>query len=309
MNQNISRGFVTIATGNYWYYKIAYNLLLSYRYTTNNPLPFAIICDRENEITKEFDKIVLLDNATCSYIDKLRLGELSPFDETVFIDADSLAYDDLNVIFDIFSKADDFCCLGSTAPLTDEGVCWFSLSSFPEHTEQDSDIIDRETAKNKFTYAVNLHGGMYYIRKSEISRKVCSDAFTYAKDYSHYKFRMFTKPADEPVLALAMANNNCKPIPFDSFALECFWRSPYMKLNMAKKLALHKNNKASLVHWGTVSTKTAVYKKQIDQLYMTINNTKKFKMVCVNCINSVKCWFYYIRYFLYRLKRQILQGK
>lgn len=46
-----SRGFVTIATGKEEYYRLAHNLLLSYKYHTENPLPFALLCDRENEYT------------------------------------------------------------------------------------------------------------------------------------------------------------------------------------------------------------------------------------------------------------------
>ena len=41
-----SKGFVTIATGNEEYYRLAHNLLLSYKYFTKNPLPFALLCDR-----------------------------------------------------------------------------------------------------------------------------------------------------------------------------------------------------------------------------------------------------------------------
>ena len=53
-----SKGFVTIATGRDEYYRLAHNLLLSYKYFTKSPLPFALLCDRENEYTSDFDQIV-----------------------------------------------------------------------------------------------------------------------------------------------------------------------------------------------------------------------------------------------------------
>ena len=45
----MTRGFVTIATGDEQYYRIAANLLRSYRFFSASPMPFALICDRENE--------------------------------------------------------------------------------------------------------------------------------------------------------------------------------------------------------------------------------------------------------------------
>lgn len=51
----MTRGFITIATGGDWYYQLAENLLLSYRLFSEKPMPFAILCDRENEHTKCFD--------------------------------------------------------------------------------------------------------------------------------------------------------------------------------------------------------------------------------------------------------------
>lgn len=61
-NNMIKRGFVTVATGNEYYYKLARNLLRSYR-IFNFKYPFAILCDRNNKYTEEFDDVVILDNA------------------------------------------------------------------------------------------------------------------------------------------------------------------------------------------------------------------------------------------------------
>lgn len=47
MDAVMKNGFFTIATGDEQYYKMAHNLLRSYRHFTKNPLPFAILCDRE----------------------------------------------------------------------------------------------------------------------------------------------------------------------------------------------------------------------------------------------------------------------
>ena len=80
----IYRGFFTIATGNEKYYKFASNLLKSYR-LHNLKYPFAILCDRENEYTKDFDQVVLLDNVKNSYQDKFRMLIDSPYQEGIFM--------------------------------------------------------------------------------------------------------------------------------------------------------------------------------------------------------------------------------
>ena len=106
----MTKGFITVATGKEQYYKIAQNLLRSYRFTTKEVLPFAILCEEENEYTKEFDVVKVYPKATRSYLDKLEMFDLLPFDINIFIDADCLCFSDINHLFDIFENADDFCC-------------------------------------------------------------------------------------------------------------------------------------------------------------------------------------------------------
>ena len=56
----MTRGMITIATVDVHYYRIAANLLLSYRIFSDNPLPFAIIAEEENEYTALFDKVIIM---------------------------------------------------------------------------------------------------------------------------------------------------------------------------------------------------------------------------------------------------------
>ena len=56
----MKQGFVTIATGDAQYYRMARTLLRSYRQNCPQPLPFAILCDRENEFTAEFERTLSL---------------------------------------------------------------------------------------------------------------------------------------------------------------------------------------------------------------------------------------------------------
>lgn len=259
MNQ--SMGFFTVATGDEHYYAIAANLLKSYRHFTKNPLPFAILADRENEYTRQFDCCILLDSPTGSYLDKLALFDHLPFDTGVFIDADCLAYGDLNEIFGHFRDADDFCCYGRVLPLEDK-TGWFNFE-------------DLGDLKPKVHYCVGLHGGIYYIRRTEKARAVFETAKTIAREYENYNFKgRFSTPGDEPILALSMALNGCKPIPFRPDGICCYWEHENaMALDMLAGSAVIKatGQQTHLVHWGTRFTRKLLYQKQIAALELLLS--------------------------------------
>ena len=119
----MTRGFITIATGGDWYYQLAENLLLSYRLFSEKPMPFAILCDRENEHTKRFDQTIVFTPTGKPFFDKFELLRLAPFDETIFIDADCLAYRDLNEFWDFFAGADDVSGAGYNVPADSDRGC------------------------------------------------------------------------------------------------------------------------------------------------------------------------------------------
>lgn len=250
---NSSMGFVTIATGDEHYYRIARNLLRSYRHFTKNALPFAILADRENEYTREFDRTILLDDPTNSYLDKLKLYEYLPYDISVFIDADCLAYGDQNEIFDHFRAADDFCCYGRVLPLEDK-TGWFNYE-------------DLGQLQSRVSYCVGLHGGIYYIRRSDAAWAVFETAARVAANYETYHFKgRFSTPGDEPILALSMALNGCRPIPFRPEGICCYWEHENkMDLNIRSGVArIRKTGQQThLVHWGTRFTRGLLYEKQV----------------------------------------------
>ena len=257
----MTKGFITIATGNEQYYKIAQNLLRSYRYTTKDPIPFAVFCEEENEYTKEFDVVKVYSEATRSYLDKLEMFDLLPFDINIFIDADCLVFNDINRLFDVFENADDFCCYGRVLPLDDK-TGWF------EYDNLNDDL------KNQIDYVVGLHGGVYYMRRTEKTKKVLDDAKTFSKNYLDYKFKgKFQTPGDEPVVALSMAINGCKPIPHDFTSIICWWEHENLfKLDIKNNCAYCKplNTKTDIVHWGTRFTQSIPYLKQLSALELLI---------------------------------------
>lgn len=147
----MTRGFITLATGKELYYQLARNLLMSYRLYTRNPMPFAIMCDRENEYTALFDDVVLLEHPLNSYWDKFELLVRSPYDETIFIDAVCLAYANLNEYWDYFTGADDFTGCGTNYPI-DSGKGLFQADQLGKYT-------------GLVHWKPDICGGLYFIRR------------------------------------------------------------------------------------------------------------------------------------------------
>lgn len=154
----MTRGFVTIATGHERYFNLAKNLLYSYRQFASVKYPFAIICDKENEYTPEFDDVILMKSAHCNYLDKLSLYDYLPYDETIFIDADSLAYGDLDEWWDIFKDASDFSLFGYMWKDLNSGRGWFVPDGLREF-------------KDRVTYIPDFNGGIYFMRRGRRAKR------------------------------------------------------------------------------------------------------------------------------------------
>lgn len=254
------RGFVTLAVGNEKYYKLAANLLKSYKYNTTNPVPFAIIADRVNEYTQLFDKTVLLREASCSYMDKLTMLSNPPFDENIFIDADCLAYKDINKFWDYFPEK-GVTCFGKALPLkSHEG--WFEITDIGEY-------------KKKIKFIPQMHGGIIFFKRDKLTNTIYQEALSIAKDYKSYRFKYFENPADEPIIALSMAVNGAKPIELpEGERNKTFLFYPTvdhvtMDITSGRLSYLNKKeviNDVMLLHWQNVNTETPKYKIEVLKL-------------------------------------------
>ena len=252
---------MTIATGDDRYYRMALNLLKSYRIYCKNPKPFAIICDRENIITEQFDDVVLLDKCYQSFMDKIDLPINVPYDENIFIDADCLAYRDLNEYWNLFENADDFSSIGCIYDVERDNVGWFSKSGTGEFCD-------------KIHFITHLHGGIYFIRKSDTVIQLNHLCHYIVKHYSDYTFSQFNgEPADEPVFALAMAVMNLKPEEYPPEYV-CFYPSTTMLFSDITKGQLvfsapwcpETISKGFLCHWSNYCIDQPIYKAEVYRL-------------------------------------------
>lgn len=294
----MTKGFITIATGKEEYYQLARNLLRSYRYFCKAPLPFAILADRKNEYTAEFNDVIIFPNgASNSYLDKLRLAEFAPYDTTIFIDADCLAYGDLNVLFEHFEGADDFSCFGRVLPLNDK-TGWFEYENLGE-------------LQAKVSYVVGLHGGIYYMRKGETVKKVFESAKSFIPEYQKYRFRGAFNLGDEPLVALSMAVNNCRPIPFIREDICCYWEHiDHMTIDITRsKASVNGQYDTILLHWGTRFTRDLEYKKQIALLEILETPGSNVQNRIKKCFFQYTCMMQYkkMQQFTLRIKNKILR--
>lgn len=247
----MTRGYVTIATGDERYYRMARNLLRSYRQTCRKRLPFALIADRRNQYTAEFDDVVILENPSRCWMDKLALPESCPYGETIFVDADCLVYRDIGYLWKLFADGPDFSCFGAALPLdSEEG--WFTGEAeklYPIH------------------FVTHLHGVLYFIRKGDTAGRMQKLCRKLVADYHKVTYKAFNDaPADEPVFALAMAILDLKPARrhpedycFAPFATE-------LRTNFYKRRVSYTNPKdgrvncCAIVHWGNRNTETCRYR-------------------------------------------------
>lgn len=253
------RGFCTIATGSYEYSQLAYNLLMSYRRFASKNYPFVVFTDQSNELLESFDQVIIIDQSQKSFVDKLLIFELCPFEETIFIDADSLAYGDLTRYFDYFEKADDVSCMGKVFE-ADSISGWFRKA-------------DVEPYYYGIEYTVGLHGGIYFVRNTENVKafyKTCRDI---EKNYKKifFRFKYLIEPADEPIVALAMALHKFKPIEAKPEILAFYRDSRIDKIDIVSgELEYHVSSgdtkNGMLVHWATPNTRKALYETESEKL-------------------------------------------
>lgn len=255
----MTRGFITIATGKEMYFQFAKNLLLSYKLYCDSPLPFAIMCDRENEYTTLFDDVVLFKKTEHPYFDKFELLKLAPYDETIFIDSDCLAYADLNLFWNYFDGADAFSASGSNYPLDSEQGLF--------QKDEIGPFIGRVHWKP------DIHGGLYFIRKGETCDAIYRDCRYIAEHYADFRWPAFCAPfADEPVLCLAMAAHGCRAANAYPANYGIPWEVTEMKCDIFTGLCQYATEwhplvtDGRMIHWSVRYCKKPLYRFEVEKL-------------------------------------------
>lgn len=287
----MTRGFVTLAVGDESYYKMAQNLLLSYRFHTKKDIPFAIICDRENYYTTSFDNVVIIEKTTLSYLDKLAVLDIAPFDENIFIDADCLIYGDLNDYWQYMPKT-GMGCFGKSLDL-DSHDGWFEKDNVGEY-------------KDKIKFIPQMHGGVILFNTDELTKRIYKLASNIGQHYSDYVFRYFSRPADEPIMALAMTVCDAHPIELPPPIARQFLLFYPLAVKVDCNLSTGKlrymdmngywTDNVKILHWQNANTKRAKYKIEVARITTHVRVFFFVKVFCYYCFDFYQLKV--LRYFM-----------
>jgi hypothetical protein len=154
------QGYITIATGPRKFIDMAVNFAASCK-VMDPTRPVCLVHDQDADLPEEarrlFDDLVALppDPAYPTVMNKIRLFDLSPYDETMFVDADCLMVKrDVGKYWDIASRN------------------YFSITGDKRTTGQwKGHRIEDVLQKQKVDYLVQMNSGVFYFNKSAEARE------------------------------------------------------------------------------------------------------------------------------------------
>ncbi|MDR2112591.1 MAG: hypothetical protein LBQ62_05770 [Candidatus Accumulibacter sp.] len=201
------QGYLTLATGSRLYLEIALNLALSLK--LNDPArPLCLVTDAGMDIPDTyrpfFDRIVILSPRPGFHgcLDKLRTNEVSPYDETMFIDSDCLLIkNDMDRHWTKFS-GNGFMIAGGKQT---QGH-WYNFSI--------SDAIE----KLDIPYMVQMNSGVFYFRKgaeADLFFRTALELVEQHKELLGSRHRNRLQLADEPFIGAALGKLIIEPIGYD----------------------------------------------------------------------------------------------
>ncbi len=203
MRLKSKKGFITVATGNY-YCRLAINLLTSYRMFSNTDIPMYVMTDKNGEklLKKHFDGVIVMDKPTYTTVDKMEVYFKTPFEETIFLDADMSITRDIRFMFNEFQRnGSPISCIGSYRSFEEWGE--------PIHFGQAA------VEKYHLTGYLAFGGGVYYYRKGPEADNVFQFIFDeLIPNYHQLDLHLFrtSQMADEPLMDVAMLVYGMNPL-------------------------------------------------------------------------------------------------
>ena len=201
------QGYLTMATGDRIYLELAVNLALSLK--LNDPTrPVCIVTDPEMEIAEVykpfFDYIVRLAPKSGFHgcLNKLRVNEVSPFEETMFIDSDCIL-----VKPDMDRHWEKHQCQGfNIAGSKENSGNWYNFS------------IAEAIIQLQIPYMVELNSGVFYFRKGAESDRFFLTALAMVNKHKEILgtfHRNKLQLADEPFIGAALGKLMINPISYE----------------------------------------------------------------------------------------------
>lgn len=201
------QGYLTLAVGSQFYRDLSINLALSLK--LNDPTrPVCVVLDRGAQLpvrTHRFvDDVVYLDPQPGYHgcLNKLRMGEVSPYAETMFIDSDCLLIKQDMDRHWAKHQSPGFM-IGGDRVTTGH---WYGFD------------IAQVIAKLKVNYIVRMNSGVFYFRKGQATTDffACTQRLVDSHgDLLGVHHRNSLQLADEPFLGAAQGLLNIEPLDYD----------------------------------------------------------------------------------------------
>jgi hypothetical protein len=191
--------FFTVATGKK-YLQFAFALARSYKFHNDIAIPFYIVSDSDFSTPPDLSwvkkKIITSQLMSTGVACKLNFDQIAPATNSIFIDADSIIYNDISDLFNLPNTSLQVIGMQITTGK------WVDLE------------LPTALAAFKIDYLVRFSGAFYYIIKNALTETICADARQLAA--SDYPFQRHGNVInDEPLFAISMARQGIKPVNDD----------------------------------------------------------------------------------------------
>ena len=266
------KGYLTLALDKQKYVDMAINLSLSIKRVDQSPVCL-LINDKVKLPTKYeslFDYVITIpqneDTSGCA--NKIFMFQHSPFEKTLFVDADCLMIgNDISFFWEVLEKY-HFTVVGQKA----KSGAWGRYMN-----------ISQICQKFDLPYVVRMNSGVIYFDKSPIAQKVASKLEAYyhnsRKEMTSHHRDVPGEYADEPLIGAAMGYYQLEPLPEvieGKSLMMATYKGSHFNIDISEeKCNFQKGGKVyspTICHFGGVLYPYNIYKKQILTLNGVLDN-------------------------------------
>jgi hypothetical protein len=189
------KGLITIAIGKKYALQAKY---LAYSCMLHAPnIIRAVITDVPDILNSYYDIVIPYNTEDGNpFTIKLKLPLYTPFEKTLYIDADSLVLHPIDMYWD-FLADHDFAYQGE---IFSEGFWYLDIKKTIEQIH--------------VPWLPKFNSGMFLFKKTETSQRIFAMACDYSENSGAFDIPFFREKMlpDEPFLAMALAKNNIEPV-------------------------------------------------------------------------------------------------
>lgn len=271
----MQRGLITVAIGKKYVTQAKY-LALSCMINSSSTLR-AVITDFPDLLSSYYDIVINWEKDDDPFSIKTRLYDLTPFDETLFLDADSLVFNLLDSFF-LHLQNKNFVYFGDKL---NSGIWYFNIKEICK--------------KIQAQWLPQLNSGMFLFNKSEISKDIFSKAFYY---FTHHKDEGINIPffrnnfyPDEPFFSISLALNGIEPLyDFGRFSRSLIDASD-IHLNITKRIAFFNKDNLTVhpqvVHFCGKFGNILYVSQRIKLFFYFLNPLQRFICKVLLSINNL----------------------